>query len=103
MRSGKQGRKIGDAGCIAEKRENMAVNRSKKLISSKAKAQTSAIFLSICIEPANHGKYLLARFWLGGKKHATYRCYRCFGLSPRQTGKFLLKFSDQHNSEQNKL
>ena len=88
MRSGKQGRKIGDAGCIAEKREKMAVNKSKKLISSKATAQTSAIFLSIRIEPANHGKYnYLHAFGSEGRNTPLIVVIVVLDCHPRQTGK----------------
>ena len=44
---GTWGREIGDACYIAQKREKVTINRSKKLISSNETAQTLAIFLSI--------------------------------------------------------
>ena len=68
--SRRPGGEIGDAGYIAEKREKVAINKSKKLICSKETAPTSAIFLSIRIDlPITENTFL----WLGGKKHATYR------------------------------
>ena len=74
VRSGTRGRKIGDAGYIAEKREKVVIDRSKKMISSKEKAQTGIGYFPINPHrPANHGKYIHAHLRLGAKKHATYR------------------------------
>ena len=46
MKTGTQGCEIGEGGYVAEKREKVTINRSKKVITSNETAQTSAIFLS---------------------------------------------------------
>ena len=50
VKMGTWGREIGGACYIAEKQKQMSLNTSEKLISSNKAAQTSAVFLSICID-----------------------------------------------------